>query len=451
MLLNALDFRTVEAALAAANDGDRVYIPSFTGDPSQQTWRPPDGASWRIAKSLEVFGDGPGLPGTPTGTTVGPSGTATPVFIIDGTDSPTALSIYIHDLKIAGAGAGGTASGIVTDVSEDGVITCVLTHRVVLVALPGDGIAIDATGGAIGYVGFTGSFTNDCHSGGVVIKGAEQTRLDFVGTGGEGGLHCESTCVAAYLAGGDNIDINKSDQGSLPAAILLDSCSIALLEEPRLEGFYDNIHCSPSKVTRKGCEFKDCAGAAAICGGAFIQPGDVHEPNNCCYNPDCIPPEILPNLEVPAIGITITLESESTAMGPVTILPCFFDRVQDGLGESGGLINVSGDAKSCVISPQLSQRENFANQHGDILLPSYAPPDGAAQVPNGGLSGSAFVRRFSNQAPLDDSRPGMFVPSGSADPSVSWIKDGMIFYNTISQRLRVRIDGAWKTVSTEIP
>src|SRR5262245_19652115 len=45
-------FNTVDSALTAANAGDRIYI-------RKGTYTAPSGG-WKIAKTLEIFGDGPG-------------------------------------------------------------------------------------------------------------------------------------------------------------------------------------------------------------------------------------------------------------------------------------------------------------------------------------------------------------------------------------------------------
>lgn len=108
MLLNVLDFPSVEAALAAAQDGDRVYFPG-TGSP----YLVPLGTAssgWVVNRSLELFGDGRGVPSSTLRTIlVAQSGSDNHVLTLDAADvQPDAgglrslANVYIHDLRILG-------------------------------------------------------------------------------------------------------------------------------------------------------------------------------------------------------------------------------------------------------------------------------------------------------------------------------------------------------------
>ena len=96
MFINVLDYPTVAAALAVAEDGDRVYFPGV------RTYiAPVDG--WTIAKSIELFGDGAGEGGT----TLCPAmGASEAMFLLDPgtstgpTDHPILSHVYIHDLRL---------------------------------------------------------------------------------------------------------------------------------------------------------------------------------------------------------------------------------------------------------------------------------------------------------------------------------------------------------------
>ena len=61
MLINALDYATIQDAVAAAQDGDRLYFPGV------KTWLVPAGGLV-IQRNIEVFGDGPSNPGDATET-----------------------------------------------------------------------------------------------------------------------------------------------------------------------------------------------------------------------------------------------------------------------------------------------------------------------------------------------------------------------------------------------
>ena len=67
MLLNVKDFPSVQAALDAAAEGDRIYLP---GNGAGTVYSPPPTSAWKITKSLEIFGDGPGEPGSERGTSL---------------------------------------------------------------------------------------------------------------------------------------------------------------------------------------------------------------------------------------------------------------------------------------------------------------------------------------------------------------------------------------------
>src|SRR5580765_4428011 len=102
MLLNVLDFQSVQEALDVASVGDRVYFPG--GRPYVA---PPEG--WVIRKSIEVYGDGPGNPSSYHGTVLTPSAPVTGyprhVFVLEAGMSGAppqqfVAPVHIHDLQI---------------------------------------------------------------------------------------------------------------------------------------------------------------------------------------------------------------------------------------------------------------------------------------------------------------------------------------------------------------
>ena len=90
-----LDFADLTAAIAAASDGDRIYLPGV------KRWRAPAGG-WQITKSLQIFGDGPGDPGTRIGTVLEPAALGSDAFVLTPPAGANALGpVYLHDLMIA--------------------------------------------------------------------------------------------------------------------------------------------------------------------------------------------------------------------------------------------------------------------------------------------------------------------------------------------------------------
>lgn len=117
MLPNVLDFPSVEAALAAAQDGDRVYFPG-TGSPYLVPLGT-DSSGWVVNRSLELFGDGRGTPSSTRATIlVAQSGSDNHVLALDATGAqPDAgglrslANVYIHDLRILGTLTSGARDG----------------------------------------------------------------------------------------------------------------------------------------------------------------------------------------------------------------------------------------------------------------------------------------------------------------------------------------------------
>jgi hypothetical protein len=92
----------VQAALDAARPGDKIYLPGLArqGDSGDFLYQAPANG-WKINKSIEVFGDGPGHPGTNDGTVVVPGGSGSPydVFVIEPSGEAIEYA-FLHDFKI---------------------------------------------------------------------------------------------------------------------------------------------------------------------------------------------------------------------------------------------------------------------------------------------------------------------------------------------------------------
>lgn len=107
MLINVADYPRVDVALEAAKDGDRVYFPG-TGTPYVVPSDIVDPRGWVIDKSLEIFGDGPGYPGSSKGTILMPTpGTDHHVLTIDSQAAGHEIvQTCIRDLAIVGSASG---------------------------------------------------------------------------------------------------------------------------------------------------------------------------------------------------------------------------------------------------------------------------------------------------------------------------------------------------------
>ena len=174
VLRNVRDYPSPAAAIAAAQDGDRIYFPS--PGPYQA---PPGG--WKIDKCLEIFGDGIGNGSRSAGSTLIPHpGADNHIFTID--PSARSLSnIYFHDLHLFGTdsstgdGIHATIRDTLHTISELGIdrVTCTRRLR--------DGIHLD--GGPKGGLLIV-------HIGDCVADGCDRSGIDL--------RHCTTT----YITGG---------------------------------------------------------------------------------------------------------------------------------------------------------------------------------------------------------------------------------------------------------
>jgi len=169
-LLSVRDFPSPAAALAAAHDGDRVYFPS--PGPYQA---PPGG--WVIAKSLEIFGDGPGRD---------LSGASSIVPDADGNafvlDSTAALAnLHFHDLLVTARGAGsGRRAALRLTIPDQSphALSGLRLERVTFSALAGDAVSLDGGArNAVLLVSLTDCEVNTCGGNGVTLRHVTTTTL----------------------------------------------------------------------------------------------------------------------------------------------------------------------------------------------------------------------------------------------------------------------------------
>src|SRR5688572_6446928 len=92
MLVNAMDYDTIELALQAAQNGDRLYFPS-------KVWVVPVGGLV-ITRNIELFGDGASNPGDDFGTTFVPADNNSDVIVFAPEPGVELQSVYLHDFKV---------------------------------------------------------------------------------------------------------------------------------------------------------------------------------------------------------------------------------------------------------------------------------------------------------------------------------------------------------------
>ncbi len=170
-LRDVRDYPSPAAAIAAAADGDRIYFPS----PGPYV-APPGG--WRISKSLELFGDGPG-DGTIAGASSIVPDASGNAFVLDST--VTLVNIALHDLLVVGAaGAKGRRAPVRLTQSDLGTHTLsgLRIERVEFVAVAGDAILLDGGArNAIMQVSITDCEINSAGGNGVTLRNTPVTSL----------------------------------------------------------------------------------------------------------------------------------------------------------------------------------------------------------------------------------------------------------------------------------
>jgi hypothetical protein len=164
VLRNVLDYTSPAAAIAAAQDGDRIYFPS--PGPYQA---PANG--WQITKSLEIFGDGVGNGSRTAGSTLlARTGAGNHIFNIDAS-SASLSHIYVHDLLLCGpdTAAGDGIHAVIT--SGSNTITGLSFDRLQFQKRLNDGLHIDGgANNAILIVRIADCIANGCDSTGLDLR-----------------------------------------------------------------------------------------------------------------------------------------------------------------------------------------------------------------------------------------------------------------------------------------
>lgn len=244
MLINVLDFLGVDgapdvaAAIATASDGDRIYFPGV---------RPYDAPAggWRISKSLELFGDGPGS----SGSAIRPSPVATDaVFILDPPINPKAPSqnlelphVYIHDLRITSSivGVRTGQQGIRFESAATKKLSELRLERLSISWLGGAGVQLhgfDADGGGVVGVGVFDCEISSCGQQGVSLSAAWAVRFvrAVIRSNQLQGIKIRGQEIACYgclfednCAGGGDAQVSAYDDAATPSAMQIcrvDAC-----------------------------------------------------------------------------------------------------------------------------------------------------------------------------------------------------------------------------------
>jgi hypothetical protein len=391
MLLNARDFPSLQAALDMASDGDAIYVPhEGIGTPISdlfQVWTAPPGG-WHIRKSICLFGDGPGVPGSAHGTTFSPAPDNTPVFVIDPTTD--GATIVLHSFKITNLIAPSSytagANGIAASLASGQRIRSLLMKHVVVLNMAGNGVDLGAGAGQFDRVDMTFCFATNCQHTGYVFDRIGQVRLQHCGGGGhtQRGGAFSNTLAACYGLAQENVGV----KGPPPSdgVLLFDGCPMAAVE-CRLEYFYDGIHIEAGqeaqRVNRVGCEFRGCGGAAFVGSSHFFQFHRQFDP----MFPDRIL-DMSPSTGIKASGKT-------GVNGHLTLFPNTFVRI------APGIVSVSADVMNVVTLPQVDDRANVTSRRGDVPV----------------TLGFPYVSRFGNAGAAPSSTAGLSVgDSGAVDP-----------------------------------
>ncbi len=388
MLINAMDYASLNAAIAAAEPGDRIYVPGVRPWPSGNV----------LTKSVEIFGDGPGTPGALDGTT----------FIADNADVFTISShlgaigsIHLRDFKIKQSGtlSGGTGIKCVTPGHS---VDSLRLERISALGVKSDAFVIDAAGQFVRNLEMTSCLAVSNERLGLLLRNVRLARLvnSFFNSNGHGGVYAENSGVAIYVGG-----MEQNSKGALASQgqIEVRNCPLARLDACHFELFAQAVNTNRDIA----CDIADGGGAIVLGGCYFALDNSTH-------------------------GTAIRIQAGTK--GPVTVLCNRHTRVTT-------LVEVAANTAVGALLPQFDDGADgtSAGVKGDYLLPS----------PPGGMVGCTSVRRVGVPGPDQLVLRGLLVPSGTTPPTTN-VQDGMLFFETDQSppALLVRVAGAWRRVLT---
>lgn len=410
MLLSVLDYPDssghpdIQAALDAADDGDRIYLPA--GAYSRAV-----NASWTVTKSVEIYGDGPGRTGDTSGTSLQRTDSgSSPILAISPPQGSTEVGqVHIRGIKIVGPtpgtvpppAAGPTA--LKCTLPTNGRIRSLRLDRVVVDAVIGPGLGLDASPGNLENVSMTSCYATHVLGLGVTVKNVGIVRLSRGGGGACSGgwLRAEASAVAMYVIECEGDGLGPASQGPM----LLLSCSIAHVESCRYESFYN-------ATIPTGLEFKNCGGAALALCNSFVKAD-------------------LPVMATTGIKVSSASAGDNC---PVTILSNNFIRIYGIDPTPGAMVDVTSSHQGCVVVPQFNDaRATFAHA-SEIKLPGF---------PNKGLFAAPSIPSRNTLSLF----AGLIIPSGPVLPASS-VQNGILYFiqSADGEDLYVRINGAWRRV-----
>lgn len=375
---------TLQHVFDIANDGDQIYFPYL--DASLPYQAPLGGI--RVTKSLEVFGDGPGLRGTDRGSTIHAPDDDGPVFQI----VPPNGGITIRDLHLRRVG-GGTGPAIAGQITSSGQLVSDLRLSGLLIEdFAADGIHIAGLDpGSNAFVGLSAVDVQvlGCGGAGIRLENVLDAYLLSVTleNNQKSGLVATACGVALYVCAFRSNSL-AGGLGTNEGNLLLDSCSIASVDGCHFNDF-------DLSAIKKACVLLNCGGGS-VRGGNFATG----------------------NSGSGAQGIVIA----GAGSGPVAIVTNRFKDVP--------VMIEASQARDIVVFGIYDE-----NGNGTLSLPT---------SPNNGLFGSPQVICGTGNNRIT----GLIVPSGSTNPNAN-LQPGMLAYNTSDQALRAYVDGFWKDVLVE--
>ncbi len=427
MLLNVLDFPSVAAALAAAQDGDRVYFPG-TGSPYPVPPGTP-ASGWIVNRSLELFGDGPGSSSSTLGTIlVAQPGSGNHVLTLDASAAqPDAgglrslANVYIHDLRILGsttptAKDGGSA--IRFNSAEANKLDQFRLERVAISQMAGIGIDLEGAASplydsAINHVAISNVEVVDCGLAGCKLGSVylvEVASTSFVRNGKQGvfatapsggsisfrGCRFEANRQLTNASDPLSADLTISKYGGLH----IDACSFL--------NFLTTAGPGMSGTIGVACMLDGIVGGAIVSGCRFEQ-------------------------RITTGGVGVQLQDASGPIGGVQILPNRFLGVGKAIDAQGDPLVPIG-ANGVVVFPQFC----------DPASTPIALPTGTSR----GTFGGASIN-----GPTSHPLGGLLIPAYDDDPTLgvlgSSVQRGMLVLvnRGNSPKLKVLTDAGWKVVN----
>lgn len=386
MRINVRHYPSVEAALDAADDGDVLYFPGL------KEYTPASG-TWQITRSIELYGDGAGTPGAAGGTILKPFDANSPLFTI----KPPARNVFIHDMELRGAGGAGSGAGILcqsTVTNQTPAIGIVLSGLAIR-GFPGHGVHLEGynTGAAkVTQASLKDCLIENCGAAGINLKNAFEVMIAgcFIKNNAMNGVAAITSGVALYACVLDgNATLSSWTRAANPneGQVKFDTCDMA-----RLDGC-QFLNVQAGNVQR-ACVVVDSGGAIL---GACVFEADA------------------------AGGDRQSVVVRGT-QGPVVVLSNRHTNIEK-------LVVVEAGVKDCIVFPQ-----GEVSAVGAMSLP----------FPNEGMWGGAQIQQGSGNV-----LTGMILPSSANDPGGAESMEGMLFYNTTGQALRVYLNGAWRTIDVQ--